>query len=454
MSVFWNNLYNEILAGRGRYMKSEKGGPTVFWIWEGRYFGQWQLGAKTHYIGWTAGVQVPFTAPKAPEVLECDRIRPSSRQLRRRIHLFNGYQTLVNSLQEKVRNEEWESYCEGREPHEKWAGRRTWEILGRPKIDKWIALEFKRMELNTKLGLNNMIRLGKLVLEYKSYLKGMKKFFWGYTQACFLNVHTPEELADIERAKVELEKINAESVFKIPSPWIPTTVGRCFTDDHYKIMQKGTLIGKPGLDRGYAGDRWGAVECGGVKIWRTLYHKKANDVQKDAWAILLKLSKIELRQADKIWVDGVVAEFKQNMNIGLLTKVHDRAALMERQYQAALFVDPGMIEYHAKFKENCKWVFPEGMTLLSTIDEYTKEGAEMQHCVAGYFNQPSHIVSIRTNEGASTLELGTTGVSYQHRGYLNKAPPAANMELVNKFYLLNSETMIATHDILPDAVDI
>lgn len=417
-TAFWNSLYREVLAGRGRYMKG-KHMPTIFWIWEGRYFGQWQLGAKNHYISWNGGVQVPFTVPKTP------RDEAAS-------DMCKKYSSFINNLQAKLMNEEWESYWEGERVT---VGRRTWEILGRPKIDKWIALEFQRMEENTKLGLNNMIRLGKLVLKHRSYLKGMKEFFWGYTQACFLNTPTPEEIADIKRANALQEQINAHSVFKIPKSTIPEFVTRSFTDDHYRIMQKGILIGNPRLDwLSSNGDRWSAKACGGVKIWRAFYHKKANDVQKDAWVILLKLSKIELRQADKVWVDEVVAKFQRDGHIGLLTKVHDRAALMERQYQATLSVHPGMIEYHAKFKEECKWTFPEGMTLLSTIEEYAEEGASMQHCVAGYFNQCSHIVSIRTEEGASTLELGPTGLNRQHRGYLNKAPPAANVELVRKFY--------------------
>lgn len=426
-TAFWNSLYREVLAGRGRYMKG-KHMPTIFWIWEGRYFGQWQLGDKNHYISWNGGVQVPFTVPKMARDEEAS-------------DMCKKYTSFINNLRAKLMNEEWEGYCEGER-----VGRRTWEILGRPKIDKWIALEFQRMELNTKLGLNNMIRLGKLVLKHRSYLKGMKEFFWGYTQACFLNTPTPEEIADIKRANALQGQINANSVFKIPKSTIPEFVIRSFTDDHYKVMQKGILIGNPRLDQGYAADRWSAAACGGVKTWRVLYHKKASDVQKDAWVILVKLSKIELRQADKIWVDEVVAEFQRDLHIGLLTKVHDRAALMERQYQAALSVHPGMIEYHAKFKEECKWTFPEGMTLLSTIEEYTEEGARMQHCVAGYFNQRSHIVSIRTEEGASTLELGPTGANHQHKGYLNKAPPAANVELVKKFYLLNTKTMLAVKE--------
>jgi len=458
-TAFWNSLYREVLAGRGRYMKGKPGMPVIFWIWEGRYFGQWQLGAKNHYISWNAGVKVPFTEPEPPdneiavalpevsglcEILNYDRdqqsLPPSSKR--------RGYQTFVNNLTNKLKNEEWESYCEGRKPHEDWlAGRRTWEILGRPKIDKWVALEFERMERNTKLGTNNMIRLGKLVLKHRSYLKGMKEFFYGYTQACFLDKSTPQEIVRLREELASVQEILASR-----AKWYAVAleqkinggkVDRSFTDDHYKIMQKGTLIGDPTLQGMYEGMRWDVRACGGVKTWRALYHKGASDLQKDAWVILLKLSKIELRQADKIWIDEVMTQFKQNMHIGLLTKVHDRVALMERRYRAALSVHPGMIEYHAKFKEECKWTFPPGMTLLSTIEEYTEEGAKMQHCVAGYFNQRSHIVSIRTDEGASTLELGRNGDNRQHRGYLNKSPPAANMELVKQFYSLNGEDIHA-----------
>lgn len=79
-------------------------------------------------------------------------------------------------------------------------------------------------------------------------------------------------------------------------------------------------------------------------------------------------------------------------------------------------------------------LLPEGVTALRTGKAIYQEGEEMSHCAAGYASRVKEceivLLSLKTEEGCSTVELHQGWNVEQHKGYDNATPPRPNEELL------------------------
>lgn len=143
---------------------------------------------------------------------------------------------------------------------------------------------------------------------------------------------------------------------------------------------------------------------------------------------------------------------------GRVALQHALDADLDRMYQDHNFVveftnrlppqnrkrgDPAQLE-KAHSEETSKLTLIPGVQPLVTQEQYTKEGTEMDHCVAGYFYAPKPpIFAFAAEDGTrATLELArsmNTWVVRQFFGPHNKTPSPACKKLLQEFLDANAK---------------
>lgn len=86
----------------------------------------------------------------------------------------------------------------------------------------------------------------------------------------------------------------------------------------------------------------------------------------------------------------------------------------------------------------------EGITPIVTVDDFTKEGSEMHHCIAGYWKDcQSHFFAFKLGEERASLQLNLSPKRVvQFYGPYNKQVSTEMKELLNKFLKANKFPLV------------
>lgn len=83
------------------------------------------------------------------------------------------------------------------------------------------------------------------------------------------------------------------------------------------------------------------------------------------------------------------------------------------------------------------WKLDANMTYLDTPQKLADEGCQLSHCVAGYapmaMKGDCFIVSVKTDQGRSTIEIDKNGEIRQHRANHNSEPPDKNKKIADNW---------------------
>ena len=140
------------------------------------------------------------------------------------------------------------------------------------------------------------------------------------------------------------------------------------------------------------------------------------------------------REIKFTYVDIIDEIQDQDLTSGIKTNV-------QRAFERASQRNTG--DYINKLKKSNR-VFPSfpfalhpNMTYLDTPQKLADEGCDMNHCVAGYADLALagkvYIVSVKTDQGRSTVEIDSNGIIRQHRAKFNADPPTENKIIVNNW---------------------
>jgi hypothetical protein len=95
------------------------------------------------------------------------------------------------------------------------------------------------------------------------------------------------------------------------------------------------------------------------------------------------------------------------------------------------------------------WKLDPYMEYLDTPEKLADEGCKLSHCVAGYapmaIKGDLFIVSVKTDQGRSTVEIDKNGDVRQHRSKHNSEPPVKNKKIVDNW-------QVKTHRLKPKEV--
>lgn len=150
---------------------------------------------------------------------------------------------------------------------------------------------------------------------------------------------------------------------------------------------------------------------------------------------------------------------KETISWSSINKMHDQVTAEYRTLQAQYASKINAESRNAAKKHHAKgleYKLFEGITPLVTVEDFTKEGVEMHHCIAGYWNDTtSHFFAFRLGEERASLQLRLSSKKvHQFYGPYNSQVSQPMKELLNKFLKANNCKMVDVKAPLGWAVEV
>jgi hypothetical protein len=311
-------------------------------------------------------------------------------------------------------------------------------VVGREKVIEGLKVHPKRWEailnFHAPTSFKERMKYCKAFAETWSHVKAMKKTYPGVHPANVKHIKMGNSLVNyalvgvdivLTEAQVE-EVISRANEMKRLFPKLRTKQFRSFIPAIAKIQ--GLTWGTP--ERRYVQD---VCDC----------LRQANDTM-----ALCKENEVPVPQhAAQVFQ---IME-KEVVSWSAIQDKHDAVALEYRtlfqQYQVKINEKQreAAREHHVKASE---YVLFEGIKPLVTVEDFTKEGVEMHHCIAGYWSTTkAHLFAFELNGERASLELELSSKTVrQFYGPYNAQTSKPLKELLNKFLKANKCKTISVND--------